>query len=429
MASIIRMPEVLAGASEAVLSNWLVAEGQTVAVGDVLAEIETEKATVEYQAEEAGVLAKTLIGPGDTAEVGTPIAIFLGPGEGAGDVEKALADAGEPLGNAPVGDSAPTHTSAHNASDSARDHASDNGVDAGRLFASPLVRKLARENGVDIGTIAGSGPSGRITRRDFEAFVAATPGPDASKAPHAPVTPTPASLPAAATVHSAAEFVDVAHTGMRKAIARRLTESKSTVPHFYLTADCVVDKLLAARAEMNEATGLRISVNDWVMKAVAHALVSVPEANAVWMDTAVRRFTHADISVAVATDGGLLTPVIRGVDQMSLSEINTAIQGAAERARSGSIRQEEIEGGSFAVTNLGMYGVKEFQAIVNPPQSGILAVGAAQPRPVVSNGELAVGTVMTVSLSADHRAVDGALAAQWLSVFQTAIENPMGMLA
>jgi pyruvate dehydrogenase E2 component (dihydrolipoamide acetyltransferase) len=222
--------------------------------------------------------------------------------------------------------------------------------------------------------------------------------------------------------------VEVPHTGMRKAIARRLSESKSTVPHFYLSADCRVDRLVQVRSEVNAAKGVKYSLNDWVVKAVAMALMEVPDANVIWGDTAMRRFDSADISVAVATEGGLFTPVIRGVETLSLEEVNTAIAEAAGRARSGTIKQEEIEGGSFAVTNLGMYGTTEFAAIINPPQWGILAVGAATQRPVVENGSLAVGSVMTVTLSADHRAVDGALAAQWLAAFQRHIENPVGLL-
>lgn len=422
MASVVRMPEVLAGATEAVLSTWSVTEGAEVAVGDVLAEIETEKATVEYQAEEAGTLARVLIKPGDSADVGTPIAIFTAPGEGEAEIAQALADAGAPA--APVAEAEPA--SAPIAEAPAPPNTEPlvaPSVDeqpaltplASRLFVSPLVRRLAREARVDLSAIQGTGPGGRIVRKDFEAHQAG-----------AQVAPVVAA--ARAAPRNPAGFVEVPHTGMRKAIARRLSESKSTVPHFYLSADCRVDRLLQARSEVNAAKGVKYSVNDWVVKAVAMALMEVPEANVIWGDTAMRRFDSADIAVAVATDGGLLTPVIRGVENLSLGEVNSAIAQAAERARSGSIKQEEIEGGSFAVTNLGMYGTSEFAAIINPPQWGILAVGAATQRPVVDNGSLAVGSVMTVTLSADHRAVDGALAAQWLAAFQRNIENPVGLL-
>jgi pyruvate dehydrogenase E2 component (dihydrolipoamide acetyltransferase) len=215
---------------------------------------------------------------------------------------------------------------------------------------------------------------------------------------------------------------------MRRAIARRLTESKSTVPHFYVKATCRVDRLLQARAEVNEGLGIKTSVNDWVIKAVAQALMAVPAANVVWGDKAMLQFNQADISVAVATEGGLYTPVLRGVNHLSIPQINEQVRALADKARSGTIKQEEIEGGSFAVTNLGMFGTEEFSAILNPPQSGILAVGAAREAVVVVEGEMVVAQVMTVTLSADHRAVDGALAAQWMSAFTRAIENPLSLL-
>lgn len=422
MASVVRMPEVLAGATEAVLSNWSVAEGAEVAVGDVLAEIETEKATVEYQAEEAGTLARVLINPGDSADVGTPIAIFTAPGDGEAEIAQALADAGATGAPKPEPEAAPAPSAEATAPPVTEPPVAPS-VDeqpaltpsASRLFVSPLVRRLAREASVDLSTIQGTGPGGRIVRKDFDAHQAGA-------------AATPAVAPAPSAPQKPAGFEEIPHTGMRKAIARRLSESKSTVPHFYLSADCRVDRLLQARSEVNAAKGVKYSVNDWVVKAVAMALMEVPEANVIWGDTAMRRFDSADIAVAVATEGGLLTPVIRGVEGLSLGEVNTAIAEAANRARSGTIKQEEIEGGSFAVTNLGMYGTTEFAAIINPPQWGILAVGAATQRPVVENGSLMVGSVMTVTLSADHRAVDGALAAQWLAAFQRHIENPVGLL-
>jgi pyruvate dehydrogenase E2 component (dihydrolipoamide acetyltransferase) len=418
MASIVRMPEVLAGATEAVLANWLVSEGSDVAVGDVLAEIETEKATVEYQAEEAGTFAKMLIHAGDSADVGTPIAIFTATGEGDDAVAQALADAGVSSAPEPVAEDAPplTPKTLVPAAVTEQPRSTSSGS---RLFVSPLVRRLAKESGLDLGGISGTGPGGRIVRKDFDTHLLT------AGAPMAP--PAPSSTQAVSRSEGAG-FVEIAHTGMRKAIARRLGESKSTVPHFYLTADCRVDALLAARKEVNEARGVKISVNDWVVKAVALALIDVPEANVTWGDQAMRKFDSADIAIAVATEGGLMTPVIRGVEAMSLLELNRAIAQAAERARSGTIRQEEIEGGSFAVTNLGMFGTTEFAAIINPPQWGILAVGAASARAVVEDGQLVVGQVMTVTLSADHRAVDGALAAQWLASFRTHIEHPLGLL-
>jgi pyruvate dehydrogenase E2 component (dihydrolipoamide acetyltransferase) len=230
-------------------------------------------------------------------------------------------------------------------------------------------------------------------------------------------------------VSGEAGYTDRPHTGMRRAIARRLTESKTTVPHFYVTADCRVEKLLEARSQMNDAAGVKVSVNDWVMKAVAKALMEVPDANVIWTDEALRYFNRADIAVAVAIEGGLLTPVLRGVESMSLTQINAEVNRLATKAREGSISQAEIEGGSFSVSNLGMYGTDAFQAILNPPQSGILAVGAARDAVVVEDGELVAGRVMTVNLSADHRAVDGALAAEWMKSFRHYIENPLALLA
>ena len=418
MAIVIRMPEVLAGATEGVISHWSVKEGDEVAVGDVLAEIETDKAAVEYQAEEAGTVARLVQAAGKMVEVGEPIAVFAAAGDSDADIEKALADAGgavaeeEPAPEAPVTEApaTPVEPAAAAAAESAPARAAGE-----RVFASPIVRKLAREAGIDLALVPGSGPHGRIVRKDYDAFVAS--GGAAKAAPAAAAAP-----------HSASGFSEIPHSSMRKAIARRLTESKSTVPHFYLKADCVVDKLLDARAQVNEGLGIKTSVNDWVVKAVAHALIKVPGANVIWTDKAMRQFDHADISVAVATEGGLYTPVIRGVDQLSIPEINTQIRTMAEKARGGTIKQEEIEGGSFAVTNLGMFGTEEFSAILNPPQSGILAVGAAREKAIAVDGALQVAQVMTVTLSADHRAVDGALAAEWMVAFKSAIENPLSLL-
>ncbi len=427
MAIVIRMPEVLAGANEAVLANWLVEEGTEIAVGDVLAEIETEKATVEYESEEAGTLAKVLIAAGDSADVGSPIAVFSAPGDSESDVEQALASAG-----AVPSDSA-SDTEKSLASEQPLEEevtgvtAMDPTVDqpeqpagSGRIFVSPLVRKLAREKNIDLTKLSGSGPGGRIVRKDFDRYllegeiqVVNKPDGDSASQLSDPVS---------------AKFSEVPHSGMRRAIARRLTESKSTVPHFYLTANCNVERLLTLRSEVNDSRGLKISLNDWVVKAVAQALIEVPEANVIWGEKSLRRFSSADIAVAVATEGGLLTPVIRGVEKMTLPDLSAVTSDLVSRARDGKIRQDEIEGGSFAVTNLGMFGIEEFSAILNPPQSGILAVGAATERPVVVDREIRAATIMTVTLSADHRAVDGALAAIWMQAFQRLIEKPAGLL-
>jgi len=422
MAIVIRMPEVLAGAIEGVISHWAVKEGDEVAVGDVLAEIETDKASVEYQAEEAGTVARLVQAAGEMVQVGEPIAVFSAAGDTEADVEKALAGAGgapaaeEPAFAEVAQAVAPPIAKAAVAQVEVVAPATIVRDSSGRIFASPLVRKRALEAGIDLAQIQGTGPDGRIVRKDFDAFMASG------------LRPAATSAAAPAPVMGAAGYVEVPHSSMRRAIARRLTESKSTVPHFYLKADCMVDRLLDARAQLNEGLGVKTSVNDWVVKAVGHALMAVPGANVIWTDTAMRQFDHADISVAVATEGGLYTPVVRGVDQLSIPQINVMIRELADKARSGTIKQDEIEGGSFAVTNLGMFGTEEFSAILNPPQSGILAVGAAREKAIVVNGELEIAQVMTVTLSADHRAVDGALAAEWMLAFKKAIENPVSLL-
>jgi pyruvate dehydrogenase E2 component (dihydrolipoamide acetyltransferase) len=292
-------------------------------------------------------------------------------------------------------------------------------VSGSRKFASPLVRKLSSQQGVDLNQVTGTGPGGRVVRRDLELYLASNGGSAA-----APIS----TSSAIAKQDYSSGYVVEPHSPMRRAIARRLTESKSTVPHFYLTADCKVDVLLDLRKRINEASAIKISVNDIVVKAVGCALMDVPAANVIWTPEAMHKFESADISVAVATEGGLLTPVIRGVEKRQLSNLSMEIAELAGRARAGKLRQEELEGGSFAVTNLGMFGTKEFSAILNPPQSGILAVGAAGPRAIVEDGEVRVANIMTVTLSADHRAVDGALAAQWLAAFVSRIENPLSML-
>lgn len=439
MATVIRMPEVLAGAAEAVISQWMIQEGQEVAVGDTLAEIETEKANVDYQAEEQGRLARVLIKPGETVEVGAPIAVFAAAGDTDDDIEAALAAAGgadapaaaatepAPTAEATPAPAAETHAPSSPTPPPAPAEPSPVVQNGGRIYASPLVRKRARESGIDLSQVTGTGPGGRIVKKDLESFTPAAPAAPAAPA-STPATPAPAPAYSQAATGEAG-YTDRPHTGMRRAIARRLTESKTTVPHFYVTADCRVEKLLEARTQMNEATGVKVSVNDWVMKAVAKALMEVPDANVIWTDEALRFFNRADIAVAVAVEGGLLTPVLRGVESMSLTQINHEVTRLATKAREGAISQAEIEGGSFSVSNLGMYGTDAFQAILNPPQSGILAVGAARDAVVVKNGELVAGKVMTVNLSADHRAVDGALAAEWMKAFRHYIENPLALLA
>jgi pyruvate dehydrogenase E2 component (dihydrolipoamide acetyltransferase) len=437
MATIIKMPEVAAGATEIVLSKWQVAVGASVKVGDIIAEMETEKAVVDYASDAEGTVYKILVADGASVEVGSPIMILLGAGEdgSAGDallggaavaapvagpvaapaapLAAPVAPMAAPVAAAPVAPvtspaSAPISTSADNS----------------RQFVSPIVRKLARERGVELTQVTGTGPQGRVVRRDLESFLAS----GAAATLTATATPSYSSSSDLARLEYSSSYVTVPHTGMRRAIARRLTESKSTIPHFYVTADCKVDALLELRKRINESSPVKISVNDIIVKAVASALMDVPESNVVWNPEAMHKYESADIAVAVTTEGGLLTPVIRGVEKRSLSNLSMEIAELAGRARAGKLRQEELEGGSFAVSNLGMFGTKEFTAILNPPQSGILAVGAAAPRAIVESGEIVVANIMTVTLSADHRAVDGALAAQWLAAFVKRIENPLSML-
>lgn len=422
MASVVRMPAALAGVTEAAIQTWVAKPGQQVAVGDVIAEIETEKAVVEYAAEVAGTVGRLLVPEGDTIDVGAPIAVILDAGEGDDAIAAALAAAGaaepgatpepaapEPAAAAasePETASAPGPAAPQQPPAEAMVASPPPGVPTPRLVASPIVRRLARERGIDLTGVTGSGPGGRIVRRDLDGLAAPAAATDAG-----PATGTPEKL-----------------SGMRRAIARRLTESKTTVPHFYVTAHCRVDRLLALRAQVNEAAPRKVSVNDFVLKAVGGALVEVPAANAIWGGDHILKFTGADVAVAVAVDNGLLTPVLRDLDRLTLVEVSAAVAELAERARAGRLQQHELEGGAFSVSNLGMYGVDEFSAILNPPQSGILAVAAAKRQPVVDDGALAVGTVMTVTLSADHRVVDGAVAAEWMAAFVRRIENPVTAL-
>ena len=432
MAAVIRMPALAAGATDAAVQSWLVSVGDRVEVGQEIVEIETEKAVVEYEAEAAGTVAALFVEAGDAAAVGSPIAVLAEDGESP---EQAIAAAGVSApapaaapAEAHAAAAAPAPVTAPAAAPAAPAPAPSEAADhEGRLFASPLVRKLARERGIDLSGIAGSGPHGRIVRRDLDALLTSEAAAPAASTASAPA-PT-ASAPAPVASASGAAFADVPHTGMRRAIARRLTESVTTVPHFFLEADCVVDEVLELRARINERSDVKISVNDFVLKAVAAAMLDVPDANAIWTDEATRRFTGVDIGVAVSIPGGLVTPVVRGVEGLSLSGISRTVRDLAERARAGRLKQHELEGGSFAVSNLGMYGTSRFSAIINPPHSGILAVGAAQKRPVVGDdGDLTVATVMSVALSADHRVLDGALAAQWLAAFTERIQHPLSLL-
>lgn len=424
MAHLIKLPSVAADTSGGTLHQWLKKEGDTVAVGDALAEIETEKAIVEINAEQAGVLGRIVVQAGAASvPVNTVIGVLLAQGEDASVIDRALAEAGAvaqpaaaavaaPAAAVPAGSAAASALAGAAAAPQAPAAAGSASIPGGRLFASPLARRLAAQWHVDLLGVTGTGPHGRIVRRDVEAA--------RDRAPVATPATSLAGRPASRRVP---------HTGMRRAIARRLTESKQHVPHFYLTLDCRMDALLALRAQANQGGTVKLSVNDFIVRAAALALREVPEVNASWHDDAVEYHAGADISVAVATDGGLVTPIVRDADVKPLSAIAGEIVELAGRAKINRLKPEEFTGGSLTVSNLGMYGISQFAAIINPPQAAILAVGAAEKRPVVdSDGQLAAATVMTVTLSADHRVVDGAVGARWLAAFRTLIENPVRIL-
>jgi len=478
VAHLIKLPSIAADTSDGNLHQWLKKEGDPVAVGDALAEIETEKAIVEINAEHAGVLGRIVIPAGATSvPINTVIGVLLADGDDESVIDRLLAEHGGTAAGssgaaaaAQVGSSGSTApsvatsagaTSAGAASAAAKSAtgspgvgspaagspaagspaagspaagspaagspaapsasgvapASNTPVPGGRLFASPLARRLAAQWHVNLLNVTGTGPHGRIVRRDVESA--------RDRAPDAPALATTAA-PLSSNRPAARR---VPHTGMRRAIARRLTESKQIVPHFYLSVDCKMDALLALRSQANHGGAVKLSVNDFIVRAAALALREVPEVNVSWHDDAIEYHAGADISVAVATDGGLVTPIVRDADVKPLSAIAAEIVELAGRAKINRLKPEEFTGGSLTVSNLGMYGITQFAAIINPPQAAILAVGAAERRPVVGeNGELVAATVMTVTLSADHRAVDGAVGARWLAAFRTLIENPVRIL-
>lgn len=407
MAILLRMPEVAANATHATLQAWTRRPGDTVAVGDCVAEIETDKAVVELNADAAGVLGRQLVAAGQEVEVGAPIGVLLVDGESALDIDALIAAADVP---SPATAPAPAQAGPAPAPTVSEPAAPM------RVFASPLAKRLAAQRGIDLAGLHGSGPNGRIVKRDVD-------GAGVPEVVLASGAPAPAAPAAADTA-----FTDVPHSAMRRTIARRLSESKSTIPHFYLTVDCRMEKLLALRAEINANAARKISVNDFVVRAVAVALRDVPEANVGWTDGAMRHYRQADVAVAVSTGTGLITPIVRAADRKPLSAISAEIADLAARARAAQLRPEEYQGGSFSVSNLGMFGVSEFAAIINPPQAAILAVGATQAVPVVEDGAVRVGQVMCCTLSADHRAIDGAPAAQWLAAFRRLVENPLSML-
>ena len=439
MPTLIRMPEVAANATHAVLVAWSVDVGERVDAGDCVAEIETDKAMVDLEAPEGGTLARRLVDEGANVEVGAPVGILVAVGEQADDLDAWLAvQRGEAISvsveanaSGPVASiSANAHVSTPTKTISADTNASTltNNVGASaaavqpvdeparreRVFASPLARRVAHERGLDLVSLSerGSGPGGRIVRRDVERALAA----NDAKAPVAPA-------PAPETAHTV-----IPHTPMRRTIARRLTESKATIPHFYVTIECRMDALLALRAQINDAIAQRISINDLLIKAAACALRDVPEMNVSWTDDALHQYGDADVAVAVSTGAGLYTPVVRRAQDLTLSAISATMRTLVERAHAGLLTPADYQGGAFSLSNLGMYGVREFSAIINPPQTAILAVGATQKTPVVIDDALAIAQTMRCTLSADHRAIDGALAARWLDAFRHGIEHPAALL-
>lgn len=416
------MPALSPTMTEGTLARWLVKEGDSVKSGDVIAEIETDKATMEVEALDDGVVAKLAVAEGtQNVAVNAVIAVLAEDGESVDDALAAVAAVPAAAPSTPPQTDAPAAAPAAATSPVQPAVTPELTARSDRVFASPLARRIAADAGLELARLSGTGPHGRIIRADVEEALA-------SGASGAAVQPAAVSRTVSAAVPAEERFVP--HNAMRRVIADRLQQSKQTAPHFYLTVDCEIDNLLAARKALNEAAedGVKISVNDMVVKAAAAALMAEPDVNGYFEAEGCRYFSTADICVAVAVDGGLVTPVIHDVQNLGLADISRKTSDLASRARAGTLDPSEYAGGSFTISNLGMFGIREFAAVINPPQSAILAVGAGEQRPVVKNGELAVATVMTVTLSADHRIVDGALGAKWLQAFKRAIEQPVTML-
>ncbi|MBD8890748.1 pyruvate dehydrogenase complex dihydrolipoamide acetyltransferase [Roseibium litorale] len=450
----ITMPALSPTMEEGNLAKWLVKEGDTVSAGDVIAEIETDKATMEVEAVDEGTVGKIVV-PAGTAgvKVNELIAILLAEGEDASAIGSAPAAA--PAAAAPASVARPPHSTDGPGTPTPEPTPTPTptpspttlvGADGGRIFSSPLARRLAQLNGLDLKALTGSGPHGRIVKKDVEAAVASGTGkaapaaaaeaPKAAAAAPAAAMPTGPSKDQVLKLFEEGSYELVPHDGMRKTIAKRLQESKQTIPHFYVSVDCELDALLALRVQLNDAApkdkdgkpAYKLSVNDMTIKALALALRDVPDANVSWTDDAMVKHKHADVGVAVSIPGGLITPIIRKAEEKALSVISNEMKDMGKRAKERKLKPEEYQGGTTAVSNMGMMGVKNFAAVVNPPHATILAVGAGEKRPVVKNDALAVATVMTVTLSTDHRCVDGALGAELLAAFKGYIENPMSML-
>ena len=454
----ILMPALSPTMEEGKLAKWLVKEGQKVRSGDIIAEIETDKATMEVEAVDEGTVGSLLIAEGtDKVKVNTPIAVLLGDGESAGAAKSATpapkpaaapAPAPAPAAVAPkpqaAAASAPTPASAPApaAPAPAAKSAANGHAPGERIFASPLARRLAKEAGLDLARVAGTGPHGRIVRRDIEAAAKggaakAAPAQSTALAPAAAAAPTMAAPMADSKIlalYEQGSFDVVPHDGMRRVIAERLTQSKQTIPHFYLSLDCRLDSLLAARERINAAApkdgprAYKLSVNDFVIKALALALQHVPAANATWTAEGMLRHRHSDVGVAVAVEGGLFTPIIRHAELKTLGEISNEMKDLAGRARKRRLAPHEYQGGTTSISNLGMYGIKSFDAVINPPHATILAVGAGEKRPVVAGARIEIATLMSCTLSCDHRVVDGAVGAELMNAFKALIEDPVRML-
>ena len=425
----ILMPALSPTMEEGTLAKWLVKEGDAVSAGDLLAEIETDKATMEFEAVDEGTVGRILIPEGtESVKVNSPIAVLLVEGESEADIGSAAAAAeAAPPASAPEA-VPPAPASADPALiASAPPEAPATSSERDRVFASPLARRIAADRGIDLSQVKGSGPKGRIVKADVESAQALPAAPAATPVPDTP------GAEAIKAMFEDREFEEVSLDGMRKIIAARLGEAKQTIPHFYLRRDIFLDDLLTFRSQANkqlEARGVKLSVNDFIIKACALALQTVPEANAVWAGDRIIKLKPSDVAVAVAVEGGLFTPVLRDAHLKSLSTLSTEMKELAALARDRKLAPHQYKGGSFAISNLGMFGIKSFDAVINPPHGSILAVGAGEKMPVVNgDGELAVASVMSVTLSVDHRVIDGALGAEFLSAVKTNLENPIGMLA
>jgi pyruvate dehydrogenase E2 component (dihydrolipoamide acetyltransferase) len=447
----ITMPALSPTMEEGNLAKWLVKEGDKIKSGDVIAEIETDKATMEVEAVDEGTVAKIVVPAGtEGVKVNALIAVLAADGEDVAAAASGAGAAAPAAKEAPKAEAAPAAAPAAvpapaSVAAPATSAPAPAAADGHRTFASPLARRLAKEAGVDVAAVAGSGPHGRVVKKDVESAIAdgtgkaapaAAPVAQPAAAAAAPAAPKGMSDDAVLKLFEQGSYELVPHDGMRKTIAKRLQESKQTIPHFYVSVDCELDALLALRTQLNDSApkskdgvpAYKLSVNDMVIKALALALRDVPDANVSWTDSNMVKHKHADVGVAVSIPGGLITPIIRSAEQKTLSTISNEMKDYGKRAKERKLKPEEYQGGTTAVSNMGMMGVKNFAAVVNPPHATILAVGAGEQRVIVKKGEMVIANVMTVTLSTDHRAVDGALGAELLAAFKGYIENPMGML-